>query len=142
MEPISLALSPLTDSERSESGDRTEGKAKRRQEGPSGAALAGVPYDEPVQSAAGGTTSSEVQVTESGTRLHVSSVTIQVVGPLATLPPRSPSPPQPPPSPQPVSSGPPTTGYDTRTMPYQDYLQTSEWQATRTQALRRADYRC
>ncbi len=66
----------------------------------------------------------------------LSSETIQVVGPLATLPPRPPSPRQP------VTPLTPTNGYDTRTMPYTDYLQTSEWWAKRTSALRRANYRC
>lgn len=33
-------------------------------------------------------------------------------------------------------------GYNTTTMPYRDYLRTSEWTARRTAALRRAGYRC
>ncbi len=75
----------------------------------------------------------------------ISSQTIEGLGSLATLPPRPPSPPQPLSSPQmvtPTPSGPARKGYDTRTMPYREYLQTSEWQAARMQALRRADYRC
>ncbi len=75
----------------------------------------------------------------------LSSQTIEGLGSLATLPPRPPGPPQPLSSPQmvtPTPSGPARKGYDTRTMPYREYLQTSEWHATRMQALRRANYRC
>ncbi len=43
-----------------------------------------------------------------------------------------------PPGPSPGSR----TGYNTRTMPYPEYLQTPEWFAKRTAALRRASYRC
>lgn len=41
-----------------------------------------------------------------------------------------------------TANPPKADAYDTRTMPYRDYLQTPEWQATRGSALRRAGYRC
>jgi len=35
-----------------------------------------------------------------------------------------------------------TAGYNTRTMPYAEYLQTPEWNEKWQDALRRAGYRC